>query len=738
MMNNSAQVVDFGVASIAREVAKLPGHWAFIPVGGKKAPQYTDWQKSRFQASDFDNAAATGEFSGAVCKAGEPNAYTLPARYVKAAGVLCGEPSGGLLFFDHDGLSGDPKILELSGCNEISEAMPKTAVVTSGRQGRYQAIYQVPKTFWTGITTTKIGTKFESRVNKRTGNEESVAVEGIEFRWTGAQSVVVGSHPETDGYRWIYHPSEIPIAEAPTWMLEAMLTEGSEESSKSTSWADFDRAFSLPCDTTVDLLAACSPKTRQILETGQSDRGRNDTGAMIARDLIGAAAYLNGIGQRYTGDPKALFDGWCLSTGLDKDQPKGQPRTIWTKAEKDRPSPSLNPTMIEGCLKSWVWKSTEQARSGGQQAQQGASIHSQVPEVVEGEELTAEDLRRAVAEYAEIKDVFERHMAAKQIKADFRATNSDLSNLSRALTPSATTGAEQIDDIVGGALAEIRRRAEGGALPVVSSGFVDLDQKIIGFKNKHLIVLGGRAAMGKTAMAVALSLNAGLQGKRVLFISLEMTKEEISERLLANLASIDSRDLQTGNIPKSKWNDLEKAAEVLRGLQIVVDDTPRLPVIDIEALAIKNRSEIVFVDHALKLDAPGRDDRERVVFISGFLKDMAKRIDAPVVLLSQINRDVQTRSDKRPSISDLKQSGSLEEDADLILLMYREDYYDEQSPDKGISEVIVGKHRNGAVGTVKLLFEPEYTRFRNLATGRGYSPPSQGNQRNTVDELEWN
>ncbi|NEZ54967.1 DnaB-like helicase C-terminal domain-containing protein [Adonisia turfae] len=734
-MNNSAQVVDFGVASIAREVAKLPGHWAFIPVGGKKAPQYTDWQKSRFQASDFDNASATGEFSGAVCKAGEPNAYTLPARYVKAAGVLCGEPSGGLLFFDHDGPTGDPKILELSGCNEISEAMPKTAVVTSGRQGRYQAIYQVPEVFWPGITTTKIGTKFELRVNRRTGNEESVAVEGIEFRWTGAQSVVIGSHPESEGYRWIYHPSEVPVAEAPTWMLEAMLTEA-EETNQAKTWAEFDKAFTLPCGTPVDLLVACSPKTRQILETGQSDRGRNDTGAMIARDLIGTAAYLSGIGQRYTGDPKMLFDSWCSSTGLDKDQPKGQPRTIWAKAEKDRPSPSLNPTMIEGCLKSWVWKNTEQAHSNVQQLQQ-ADLNATQAEVIEGEDLTAEDLRKAVSEYAEIKDPFERHMVAKRIKTDFRATNSDLSNLSRALTPSATTGAEQIDDIVGGALAEIRRRADGGTLPVVNSGFVDLDQKIIGFKNKHLIVLGGRAAMGKTAMAVALSLNAGLQGKRVLFISLEMTKEEISERLLANLASIDSTDLQTGNIPKSKWVDLEKAAQVLQGLQIIVDDTPRLPVVDIEALAAKNRSEIVFVDHALKLDAPGRDDRERVVFISGFLKDMAKRIDAPVVLLSQINRDVQTRSDKRPSISDLKQSGSLEEDADLILLMYREDYYDEQSPNKGISEVIVGKHRNGAVGTVKLLFEPQYTRFRNLAAGREYLPPSQGDQRNSIDSLDW-
>ena len=718
-MNTSAQVVDFGLAAIAREVAKLPSHWSFIPVGGAKAPQYSGWQHSRFTAADFDKAVATGVFQDATCKAGEPGEYWLPSNRVKAAGVLCGEPSGGLLFFDHDGYSGDAKILELSGESSIADAMPKTAVVSSGRKGRYQAIYQVPQRFWADIETTKIGTKFETKADGRV-----VPVEGVEFRWTGAQSVVVGVHPETGGYKWYYHPSETPIAEAPLWMIEAMLSDDQSEDSPS-NWSEFDKSFSLPCDYQVDLVAACAPKTRKVLDQGATDKGRNDTGAQIARDLLGTANYLDGIGQRYHGDPKAIFSEWCARFGLAQDKPKGQPKTIWSKAEKDRPSPSLNPSQIEGCLKSWVWKSIVGVHRGSQEPRQGAQ-NDQRGQSVAGTDvgasepgLTAEDLRAAIAQYSEIKDPFERHMFAKQVKTDFRASNADLSNLSRALKPLATTGAEELSSILSSTFDEIERRSMGEPLPVVKTGFLDLDRKLIGFKKKHLVILGGRAAMGKTAMAVALSLSAASQGSRVLFVSLEMTKQEISERMLSNLASVNSRNIQTGEIPLDRWDSLGTAISKLSNLEIIIDDTPRLPVIQIEDLALEHKADIVFVDHALKLDAPGRDDRERVVYITGFLKDMAKRIDAPVVLLSQINREVQKQSNKRPSISDLKQSGSLEEDADLILLMYREEYDDPGTTNKGVAEVIIGKHRNGPTGTVKLLFEPEYSRFRNLAPSMG-------------------
>ena len=713
-MNATAQVVDFGLATIAREVANLPKHWAFIPVGPKKAPQYSGWQHSRFSASDFDKAVATGVFQDATCKAGQPDEYWLPADRIKAAGVLCGEPSGGLLFFDHDGYSGDQKILELSGCAQIADAMPKTAVVTSGRKGRYQAIYQVPERFWSGIETTKIGTKFEDR-----DNGQSVAVEGIEFRWTGAQSVVAGVHPTTGGYKWHYHPSDVPVAEAPLWMIEAMLSEPEAEDSPK-NWAEFDKAFELPYNCRVDLTAALAPKTRKALEQGATDKGRNDTGAQIARDLLGTAKYLDSLGQSYEGDPKVIFQRWCDQFGLTQDKPKGQPKTIWTKAEKDRPSPSLNPTQIEGCLKSWAWKNQTSSTSAIKESPDStlaASVASSSS--ADDTELGAEDLRAAVEAYAAIKDPFDRFMFAKGVKTDFRATNTDLANLSRSLKPPATTGIESMDSILRETLTEIERRAEGGELPVIKTGFLDLDRMLIGFKRKHLIVLGGRAAMGKTGLSIALALNAASQEKRVLFISLEMTKQEVSERMLANLASIDSHSIQTGNIPLDKWDHLGVAISQLSGLPIFIDDTPRMPVSQIEDLALEHKADIVFVDHALKVDAPGRDDRERLVYTSGYLKDMAKRTDTAVVLLSQINRTVQKQGDKRPCVADLKQSGSLEEDADLVLLLYREEVYDTDSPNRGVAEVILGKHRNGPTGTVRLLFEPEFTRFRNLAARIG-------------------
>ena len=705
---SAAQVVDFGLAAIAKELAKLPPHWAFIPVGGKKAPQYSDWQKSRFSAQDFERAANSDVFQGAICKAGTDEAHPIPQHWIKAAGVLCGVPSGGLLFLDHDGASADSKILELSGCTTLGDALPKTAVVTSGRPGRYQAIYQIPERYWAGIETKKFGSQFEEK------NGRSVATEGLELRWSGAQSVVAGVHPTTGGYRWHYHPSETPIADAPMWMVEAMLTEGQQEGSLGR-WADFDATFRLPCGYRVPLVAACAPKTRKALEQGPTDKGRNDTGAQIARDLLGTASYLDGVGQSYDGDPMALFYRWADDFGLSQDSPKGQPKTIWTKAEKDRPSPSLNPTQIEGCLKTWVWKNANQTNP----VQASAPAARPAIDTPQGDELTAEDLKIAIAEYSAIKDPFERHMVARKVKSDFRASNADLSSLSRALKPSATTGVESIGSILCDTFSSIELRASGEPLPIIQTGFLDLDRKLIGFKKKHLIILGGRSAMGKTAMAVALALSAGNQGKRVLFISLEMTKEEIAERMIANLAAIDSRDIQTGNISVNQWEPMGHAIAKLSDLSIHVDDTPRLPVTEIEDLAIDYQADIVFVDHALKLDAPGRDDRERLVFISGFLKDMAKRIDAPVVLLSQINREVEKQANKRPSMSELKQSGSLEEDADLILLMYREEYYDPDTPDRGVAEIIIGKHRNGPVGTVKLLFEPEYSRFRNLAARIG-------------------
>ncbi|NEZ61515.1 hypothetical protein D0962_01780 [Leptolyngbyaceae cyanobacterium CCMR0082] len=354
MTNTATKVVDFGIATIIKEVQRLPKEWALIPVGGKKAPLYSGWQQSGFKAGDFEKAATSNVFEGAICKADKPDAFTLPSKWVRAAGVLCGEPSGGLLFLDHDGLTADAKILELSGCETIKQALPRTPVVKSGRLNRYQAIYKIGKDFWPGIETKKFGTKFETKVDEN-GEEKQVPVEMLELRWTGAQSVVVGTHPETDGYYWHYHPEETPIADAPMWIIEAMLTDGNSTDTPQ-NWPDFDKSFSLPCDQRPPLLVACSKKTRDAIESHKYSEGRNDTGAAIARDLLGTAKYLDSVGQQYDGDPRAIFFGWCDDVGLTQDQPKGQPKTIWKSAEKNRPSPSLNPDMIEGCIKAWAWK----------------------------------------------------------------------------------------------------------------------------------------------------------------------------------------------------------------------------------------------------------------------------------------------------------------------------------------------------------------------------------------------
>ena len=145
MTNAPANVVDFGIATIAKEVQRLPKDWVLIPINGKKIPPYGKWEDSRFKAEDFEKAVVSNVCEGARCKVGGPNEFTLPSKWVKAAGVLCGIPSGGLLFLDHDGSTADTKILELSGCSSVKEALPKTALVTSGRPHRYQAIYRISR-----------------------------------------------------------------------------------------------------------------------------------------------------------------------------------------------------------------------------------------------------------------------------------------------------------------------------------------------------------------------------------------------------------------------------------------------------------------------------------------------------------------------------------------------------------------------------------------------------------------
>lgn len=234
-------MVDYTMSRAAKllpEIEKLPTDWSLVACGNNKGPQYDNWTQIHLKLSDFREGVESGFIEKAVCNDGNP----LDVERVWAIGVLCGTPSGGLLFVDHDGNSCSDLILGLSGADTLLDALPKTAVVTSGRKGRYQLIYRVPEIYWNGIQTHKISTGHKSDDGKP---------EQLEFRWDGCQSVVLGHHPMTSGYEWRHHPNDIGIATAPLWMIEQMLKIeeqptriAREQRSNTSEFTDTDWALS--------------------------------------------------------------------------------------------------------------------------------------------------------------------------------------------------------------------------------------------------------------------------------------------------------------------------------------------------------------------------------------------------------------------------------------------------------------------------------------------------------------
>ena len=258
----------------------------------------------------------------------------------------------------------------------------------------------------------------------------------------------------------------------------------------------------------------------------------------------------------------------------------------------------------------------------------------------------------------------------------------------------------------------------------IETGFSKLDQMLSGLQKSDLIILAARPSMGKTALALNMARNAAVKERNgVAVFSLEMSKEQLSMRLLCSEARVDASRLRTGFFSHSDWNQLTNAAGVLSEAPIYIDDTP-----GVSALEIRTKSRRLMMDKGIGLIVidyiqlmQGRTGAERrdleVSEISRSLKGLAKELNVPVIALSQLNRMLEQRSDKRPQLSDLRESGALEQDADVVMFIYRDEVYnkDESNPNKGTAEVIIAKQRNGPVGTVPLAFLGQYTRFEDLA-----------------------
>jgi len=263
----------------------------------------------------------------------------------------------------------------------------------------------------------------------------------------------------------------------------------------------------------------------------------------------------------------------------------------------------------------------------------------------------------------------------------------------------------------------------------VPSGFRDLDDKTSGFQNSDLIIIAGRPAMGKTSFALNIAQFAAQEAKTpVLFFSLEMSKESLAMRLLCSEARVDHQRLRKGLLTDTDWGRLARAAGALSDADLFIDDTPGVRVMEMRAKARRLQAELqkqdkslglIFMDY-LQLSSLGKrvESREREISeISRSLKGLAKELNVPVVALSQLSRKPESRESKRPQLSDLRESGAIEQDADVILFVFREEAYTDDKDKEGLAEVIVGKQRNGPTGTVNLRFFKEFTRFENLAHG---------------------
>jgi replicative DNA helicase len=257
----------------------------------------------------------------------------------------------------------------------------------------------------------------------------------------------------------------------------------------------------------------------------------------------------------------------------------------------------------------------------------------------------------------------------------------------------------------------------------VSTGFRDLDDLLLGFQPSALYVLAARPGQGKTSLALTCAASVAVESRRpVVFFSLEMSHLELTQRLLSAEAQVDSRALRTGNLQEAQWPKITQAVGRLAEAPFYIDDNPQTTIMEMRAKCrrIKQRKGdlgLVLVDYLQLMSTPGKRENRQVEVseLSRGLKVLARDLDCPVMALSQLNRSLEYRADKRPMLADLRESGAIEQDADAVMFIYREEAYEPDTANKGLAELIIAKHRAGPTGNVHLAFFEKYTRFKDAA-----------------------
>lgn len=267
------------------------------------------------------------------------------------------------------------------------------------------------------------------------------------------------------------------------------------------------------------------------------------------------------------------------------------------------------------------------------------------------------------------------------------------------------------------------RYANGGGITGLPTGYTEFDMMTAGLQKTDLIILAARPAMGKTTLALNMAEYAAFRSKLpVAVFSMEMSASQLAMRLISSVGRVNAQRLRTGQLEDEDWSRVTSAIRQLREVKIFIDDEPGLSPVKLASKARRLKREhglgLIVIDYLQLMSVPGNSENRatEISEISRSLKGLAKELQVPVIALSQLNRSLETRTDKRPVMADLRESGAIEQDADMIVFIYRDDYYNkENSPDKGLAEVIIGKQRSGPTGSCKLKFFGEYTRFDNLA-----------------------
>ena len=280
-----------------------------------------------------------------------------------------------------------------------------------------------------------------------------------------------------------------------------------------------------------------------------------------------------------------------------------------------------------------------------------------------------------------------------------------------------------IRQIVMNAMDHIEKASHNkGNVTGVATGFLDLDYRTAGMQPSDLILVAARPSMGKTAFVLNVAQYVAFkQDKTVAIFSLEMSKEQLVNRLFSMESKVDSQHLRTGNLSDAEWEKLIESAGVIGKSHLIIDDTPGISISEMRSKCrkykLEHNLEMIIIDYLQLMSGSGRstDSRQQEISdISRSLKALARELHVPVIALSQLSRAVEQRPDHRPMLSDLRESGAIEQDADVVMFIYRDDYYNKDTEKKGIAEIIIAKQRNGPIGTVELVWLPDFTKFANL------------------------